>query len=117
MRMNLYRSFMLTIALTGWVATAALAQSRVVTGTVKDPNGAAVPGANIVVKGSSSGTTADADGKFSIEVNSNEATLVISFIGFATQEMQVGSQSTLNVSIKEDTAQLQEVVVTALGIE
>jgi len=63
--MKLYRSFVLTAVLTGCLAAVALAQPRVVTGTVKDPNGAPVPGANIVVKGTSSGTTADAEGKFS----------------------------------------------------
>ena len=66
--MKLYRSFMLTMALTGWLATVALAQSRIVTGTVKDPNGAAVPGANVLVKGTTGGTSADADGKFSIRI-------------------------------------------------
>src|SRR5439155_22900936 len=99
MRMKLYRSFMLSIALTGWLATAALAQSRVVTGTVNDPNAAAVPGANIVVKGSSSATTADADGKYSLEANGNDIVLVFSFIGFATQEGQVGNQSLIDVTI------------------
>jgi len=117
MRMKLYRSFMLTAVLTGCLAAVALAQSRAVTGTVKDPSGAPIPGANIVVKGTASGTTADADGKFSVEVNGNEATLVVSFIGFATNEVQVGNQSSLNISLTEDAAQLQEVVVTALGIE
>src|SRR5579872_6172700 len=116
MRMKLYRSFMLTAALIGWLATAALAQSRVVTGTVKDPSGAAVPGANIVVKGTASGTTADADGKYSVEVSGNDVVLIFSFIGFATQEIQVGNQSVIDVAIKEDTSQLQEVVVTALGV-
>lgn len=114
--MKLYRSFLLTAALTGWLATTALAQSRVVTGTVKDPNGAAVPGANIVVKGTSSGTTADAEGKYSVGVNGNDVVLIFSFIGFATQEVQVGNQSVIDVTIQEDASQLQEVVVTALGV-
>jgi len=77
--MKLYRSFLLTAALIGWLTTAALAQSRVVTGTVKDPSGAAVPGANILVKGTGSGTSADANGKFSIEVNSNDVVLIVSY--------------------------------------
>jgi TonB-linked SusC/RagA family outer membrane protein len=114
--MKLYRSFLLTVALTGWLATVALAQSRVVTGTVKESNGAPVPGANIVVKGTSSGSTADADGKYSVEVSGNDVVLIFSFIGFATQEVQVGSQAVIDVGLKEDTAQLQEVVVTALGV-
>jgi len=114
--MKLYRSFLLTAALTGWLATAALAQSRVVTGTVKDPNGAAVPGANIVVKGTTSGTTADTDGKYSVEVSGSDVVLIFSFIGYATQEVQVGNQAVIDITMKDDTSQLQEVVVTALGV-
>ncbi len=116
MQMKLYRNFMLAVALMGCLATAALAQSRIVTGTVKDPAGVAVPGANIILKGTSTGTVTNGDGKFSIEVNGNDVTLVISFIGFSTQEIQLGSQSAIDVTITEDASQLQEVVVTALGV-
>src|SRR5277367_1173318 len=116
MRMKLYRSFMLTAVLTGWLATTALAQSRIVTGTVKDPNGAAVPGVNILVKGTATGTSSDGDGKYSMTVpNEGNPILVFSFIGYANEEIEIGTKTVIDVVLKEDVAQLNEVVVTALG--
>ncbi|MBS1491306.1 MAG: SusC/RagA family TonB-linked outer membrane protein [Bacteroidetes bacterium] len=100
-----------------WLSVVVSAQSRVVTGAVKDPSGTAIPGANITVKGTSSGTATDGDGKYSIEVSGNNAVLVFSFVGYATQEVSVDSRSVVDVTLKDDASQLQEVVVTALGIE
>ncbi|MGC4023440.1 MAG: SusC/RagA family TonB-linked outer membrane protein [Cyclobacteriaceae bacterium] len=116
MRRKFYLNLLPTIALTCLLATWSLAQSRVVSGTVKDSQGNALPGVTIQVKGGTSGTVSDSEGKYSLSVGEN-ATLVISFIGFATQEIPVQGQSVIDVSLKEDTTQLQEVVVTALGIE
>lgn len=118
MQIKFYRrSLVLATALISLLTTAVWAQSRIVNGTVKDPSGAPVPGASIIVKGSTTGVTADADGKFSIPVETNGTVLVVSFIGYDTQEIEVGAQSTIDVSLKENISQLQEVVVTALGME
>ncbi len=117
MQIKLYRSFLLTAALICCLTAAALAQSRIVTGTVKDPNGTALPGVTVLVKGTANGTSTDGDGKYSIEVNGNDAIIVFSFIGFASLEAPVGNQTTIAITLKEDTTQLQEVVVTALGVE
>lgn len=114
--MKFYRSILLSLYFTCWLTTIALAQNRVVTGTVKDPAGNGMPGVTVQLKGSTSGTVSDGNGKYSISVDSENSVLVFSFIGFATQEMTVGSQSVIDVSLAEDTKQLSEVVVTALGI-
>lgn len=115
--MKFYRSILLSLYFTGWLTTIALAQSRVVTGSVKDPAGSAMPGVTVQLKGSTSGTVSDGDGKYSISVEGDNSVVVFSFIGFASQEIQVGGQSVVDVTMKEDATQLQEVVVTALGLE
>ena len=95
---------------------AAFAQ-RTVSGKVTDTGGTGMPGVNVIVKGTSVGTTTDADGNYSITVAPEATTLVFSFIGYTTQEVEIGNRSTINVTISEDTRQLDEVVVTALGVE
>jgi TonB-linked SusC/RagA family outer membrane protein len=92
------------------------AQDRAVTGKVSAEDGSVLPGVNISLKGTNRGTTTNAQGEYTITSESG-ATLVFSFIGFQTQEAIVGSQSTINISLKNDISQLQEVVVTALGQE
>lgn len=95
----------------------AMAQ-RTVTGRVTSSvDGAPLPGVSVIVKGTTTGTSTDVDGQFSIAVPDNNSTLVLSFIGFRTQEVAVGSQTNVAVKLDEDTQQLGEVVVTALGIE
>ncbi len=91
-----------------------VAQESAVTGIVTDNNGAPLPGVNVVEKGTSNGTSTDFDGNYTINVPSG-ATLVFSSLGFSTKEMAV-SGSSLNISLEEDASQLDEVVVTALGI-
>ncbi|WP_276371757.1 SusC/RagA family TonB-linked outer membrane protein [Chryseolinea sp. H1M3-3] len=103
------------IFLISWAS--AVAQHTVTGRVTQSSDGAALPGVSVVVKGTNTGTSTDADGKFTIGVPSDNATLVLSFIGFTTQEIPVGSQTTLDVSMSEDTQQLSEVVVTALGIQ
>ncbi len=93
------------------------AQNRTLNGSVVSANDqASIPGVSIRLKGSSKGTTSNAEGKFSIQVGDN-AILQFSMIGFETKEVAVGSQSTLQVALLTDEKQLQEVVVTALGIK
>lgn len=95
------------------------AQAQItVKGTVTDAkSGFPLPGANIVVKGTTNGISSDMDGKYSISVPNQSAILVFSYIGSAPKEVVVGNQTTINVSLAEDAEQLGEVVVTALGIK
>lgn len=81
-----------------------------ISGTVTDADGAPLPGANVVVKGTTNGTQTDFDGNYTISAEA-DATLVFSYIGFSTQEVAVNGQTTINVSLAEDTSRLQEVVV------
>ena len=87
---------------------------KVVTGTIVDPSGMPVIGANVMVKGTTNGTITDMDGKFSLEVEEG-ATLQISYIGYANQEIKVGNQKTLSIALKEDAEALDELVVVGYG--
>ena len=88
-----------------------------VRGTVSDSNGQPLPGASIIEKGTTNGTQTDFDGNFTLELSSDDAILVISYVGFVTQEIQVGGQSTIAITMAEDTAALEEVVVVAYGTQ
>lgn len=90
-----------------------LTQAQEVTGTVSDANGP-LPGASVVVKGTTTGTQTDFDGNFTLEADS-DATLVISYIGFLTQEIAVNGQSSISVVLAEDAQALEEVVVVGYG--
>ncbi len=89
---------------------------KVVTGTIVDPSGMPVIGANVMEKGTTNGTITDMDGKFSLNVEKG-ATLVVSYIGFSNQEIKIGNQTNLSITMKEDAEALDELVVTALGIK
>ena len=91
-------------------------KKNTVSGVVLDPTGMPVIGANIMVKGTTSGTITDMDGKFSLDVD-KDATLVISYIGFASQEIKVGNQTKLSISLKEDSEALDELVVVGYGTQ
>lgn len=91
-------------------------KKNTVTGVVLDPTGMPVIGANIMVKGTTSGTITDMDGKFSLDVD-KDATLVISYIGFASQEIKVGNQTKLSIALKEDSEALDELVVVGYGTQ
>ncbi|RDC62657.1 SusC/RagA family TonB-linked outer membrane protein [Adhaeribacter pallidiroseus] len=94
-----------------------LAQSRIISGTIKDEQGNALPGASIVVKGTTTGTITDANGKYSLSLSSGQDVLVASFIGYLGQEVSVGNQTTLDVMLPADTRALSEVVVTGYSTE
>ena len=85
-----------------------------ITGTVLDATGMPVIGANVMVKGTTNGTITDMDGKFSLDVEEG-ATLVVSYIGFANQEIKVGKQTNLSIALKEDSKALDELVVVGYG--
>jgi TonB-linked SusC/RagA family outer membrane protein len=87
----------------------------VVNGKVIDATGGPLPGVSVKVKGTAVGTTTDMNGNFSINAPDN-ATLVFTYIGFATQEVAVNGRSSINITLTEDAKTLSEVVVTALGV-
>lgn len=93
----------------------AVQQGKKVTGVVVDGTGEPVIGANVVVKGTTNGTITDFDGNYTIEGVPADGVLVISYIGYLSQEIPVGNQSAINVTLKEDTQTLDEVVVVGYG--
>jgi TonB-dependent starch-binding outer membrane protein SusC len=114
---KIYRSFSMALVLFFLlVSVAANAQKRNVSGTITDPSSTGMPGVNIIIKGTTVGTSTDSDGKFTIEASDDDV-LTFSFIGFQTQEMRVGSQTTINVTMVEDVALLGEVVVVGYGTQ
>ncbi|MEN7548502.1 SusC/RagA family TonB-linked outer membrane protein [Rapidithrix thailandica] len=101
-----------------WTTHVVQAQTRTISGTVTSAEeGQGLPGVNILVKGSTAGTTSDINGNYTLTVAADAQTLIFSYIGYLTQEIEIGNQSTINIAMVIDTQQLEEVVVTALGIE
>jgi len=96
-------------------STQVLAQERTVTGKVTADDGSELPGVTISIQNTNNGTITDANGFYSIDANNNTV-LVFSFIGFEAQNITVGNQTTINVVLSGNVSQLQEVVVTAMGI-
>ena len=86
-------------------------------GTVTDESGFPLPGATVLEVGTSNGVSTDFDGNYSITVTGDNPVLEISYIGYATQTVSVNGQTTINVILAEDASELDEVVVTALGIK
>ncbi|WP_080238506.1 SusC/RagA family TonB-linked outer membrane protein [Spirosoma rigui] len=102
-----------------WCCTglAGYAQSRLVTGTVVSAEEGPLPGVNVVLKGTTIGTTTDAKGKYALSVPNNEAIITYSSIGFTTGEEKVGNRSVLDITMVSDVRALSEVVVTAFGVK
>ncbi len=94
---------------------AAVAQQRSVSGTVTDAGGQPLPGVTVMIKGTTQGTITDADGNFTVPNVSENATLVFSFVGMRIQEVVVANQTTINVTMEEDTIGLDEVVAIGYG--
>lgn len=93
------------------------AQSRTITGKVTDAGGTGLPGVSVTVKGSTQGAVSDGNGGYSLSVPPNKNTLVFSYIGFVGQEIEIGSQSVINVALEEDATNLSEVVVVGYGTQ
>jgi TonB-dependent SusC/RagA subfamily outer membrane receptor len=94
------------------------AQDRVINGRVTDAgDGSGLPGVNVVLQNTTNGTVTDTDGAYSLTVPAEGGTLVFTFVGMATQEIEISGRSQIDVSMQVDVSQLTEVVVTALGIE
>ncbi len=96
------------------ISTGSYAQQQV-SGKVTDQDGAAVPGVTIVAKGTTVGTITNVDGEYQLTVPAQTNTLVFSYIGMLTQEIEVGSQSTINVTLRPDVIGVDEVVVVGYG--
>ncbi|MEO9892631.1 SusC/RagA family TonB-linked outer membrane protein [Aurantibacter sp.] len=94
-----------------------LAQTKTVSGTVTDAaDGSPLPGVNVLVQGTTNGTQTDFDGNYSIDAEEGNV-LIFSYLGMSTKNATVGSADELSISLDEDASQLDEVVVTALGVE
>jgi len=96
--------------------TSAMAQ-RTVTGTVQNSTGDLLVGVTVIIQGTTEGAQTDTEGKFSVIVPNNDATLIFSFLGYETQEVSLNGRSTLDVTLVEEDLTTDEVVITALGIE
>lgn len=104
------------LLLWGGLAATAFAQEHDVLGKITDNNGVGVPGINVVIKGTISGTATDADGNFSISVPAG-AVLVITGVGYQTLERTMGSESSISIVIEDDRVALDEVVVTGYSVD
>ena len=109
------RTSLQTVAVLLCSTSLAFAQQRAVQGVVTDSKGEALPGATVLVKGTSVGVTAGADGKFQLSLPAGATTLVISSVGSVTQEVAIGSQSTINVALQNSAQDLNDVVVIGYG--
>jgi TonB-linked SusC/RagA family outer membrane protein len=92
-------------------------QQRKVSGTVSDKTGTPLPGVTVVVKGTTQGTVTDANGEYSLANVSSGSTLIFSFVGMRTQEIIVGNQANVNVTMEEDAIGIEEVVAVGYGIQ
>lgn len=114
---NILRPFSLALILF-WLSInfASAQQGMQISGQVFDISSKeTMPGVNILIKGTSTGTVTDIDGSYSIRIPNEDAELIFSFVGYLTQSVKVGNQTTLNVDIVADQAQLEEVVVVGYG--
>jgi TonB-linked SusC/RagA family outer membrane protein len=113
---NVYKSLSALLVLLVLASSAAMAQ-RVVTGTVLDEFDVGLPGVSVLVKGTTTGTATDIDGKYSLNVPNDQAVLVFSFIGYGTMEQVVGNRSVVDVKLTPDEQTLTELVVTGYTID
>ncbi|WP_394800456.1 carboxypeptidase-like regulatory domain-containing protein [Joostella atrarenae] len=112
MKANLFKRLVLPIAFLCFGIT----QAQTVSGTVSDENGP-LPGANVLVKGTSNGTQTDFDGNYELNDVPDNAILVFSFISFKTKEVAVDGQSSVDITLQPDTQALDEVVVIGYGTQ
>jgi TonB-linked SusC/RagA family outer membrane protein len=93
------------------------AQEMDVSGTITSEDGEAIIGANVVIEGTSTGTITDLNGKYSITVPDNDATLIFSFVGYVTQKTKVAGQTVINIMLPEATTELDDIVVIGYGVQ
>src|SRR4051812_41026080 len=112
------RFLLLCFAAVFTLASAELrAQERTVSGRItSSEDGGPLPGVNVVLQGTTTGTASDADGRYSLSVPASGGKLIFSFIGLTSQEVEIGTRTSIDVQMAQDVAQLNEVVVTAGGL-
>ena len=107
--------FLLCLALVGW-GRSVQAQTRTLTGRITDAaDGKGLPGVNVLLKGTGTGTTSDADGNFKLGVSARAGTLVFSSVGYVAQEIAIGNSDVVNLTLQDDARALNEVVVVGYG--
>lgn len=90
---------------------------QVVSGIVRDERGDALPGVNIVIKGTQKGVATNQDGKYRIAVDTQDASLIYSFVGYLSQEVKINKLSNINISLQPEAKSLNEVVVIGYGTQ
>jgi len=111
------RRFMLWLLGLLFMSSQAFAQGKTIKGKVIDETGQPLIGASIVVKGTTHGAVTDVSGNYTLNITENNPVLIFAYLGYTTQAVPVTNQTNIDVTMKEDKAGLQEVVVTALGIK
>lgn len=117
LRFGIICLFLALFSFLGCTPTFAQNGSFVVKGTVRDAEGAAMPGVTVVVQGSSTGTVTDSKGAFSIAVPGAQSVLSISFMGYRTQEIAVGNRHSIDVALQEEASVIDDVVVVGYGVQ
>jgi len=112
-----WKSGFLSLILLGFAMSLTYAQEITVTGTVSSDAEGPIPGVNIVIAGTTQGAVTDVDGNYSITVPGPDAILVFTSIGYAAQNVTVGNQTTINITLVEDVTQLDEIVVIGYGTQ
>ncbi len=116
LRGSTWQSFLVTSSLMLAFLFCSMQSVAQVTGTVNGDDGTSLPGVSVVVKGTTTGTTTDADGKYSIVAPAN-STLTFSFVGYVTEEINIGNRNVIDVTLGTDAAALEEVVVIGYGTQ
>lgn len=107
--------FLMSVMASAFTKPVPTGSAQTVSGKVTDEAGDPMPGVNILLKGTNTGTSTDINGKYSIEVPSEDAVLVFSFIGYTTEEVTVGSRSVIDISMMTDIQSLSEIVLVGYG--
>ncbi len=115
---KLYKNLLRLVIVMGVMALGTVSYAQIsISGTVLDDTNQAIPGVNILEKGTTNGTTTDAQGKYVINVSNGDAVLTFTFIGYATQDVSVTNRTVIDVSLAADATALQEVIVTGYTSE
>ncbi|MBN1951383.1 MAG: TonB-dependent receptor [Bacteroidales bacterium] len=114
-RIKTFRKQFFLITLLSFCALVSVVAQKTITGTITDEDGAALPGATITVKGTTTGTITDLDGKYRIDVPSGDVTLVFSSVGLLSENIYVGDQTEINISMVQDIVGLEQVIVVGYG--
>ena len=112
--MLMVKKIVLSVAAVLFACTALFAQNKQITGTVTGPDGSPVVGATVVVEGTTIGTSTDLQGKYTLEAPAN-GSLVVSFIGYEDAKLEIGGKTLLNVSLKEASKAIDDIIVVAFG--